>query len=610
MINLALIRRRVESTSTILPYITSRKYNRNFVAQTVISNLLGIMPRPKRPKVVHTVPTLRGVRPTAKPATQTQLHNVSPASSGRVTNATDDSDGLVTTQRTAPGRKDLAGRDEYVMTGALEEGEIQGTRLRPPSTRTIEDVNRIAREAEYASIAADRRKAREVAAANSSDQVQISSTLQPESVSRPASRAGPSAVQSRRPSIVPRGQRTPLAQSSTLGVAMFRKRPRQPSLLQMVQSQLAQSEVEHDEDLTDFQPDDESTPLVKSLTQSRALGTSSSSRQTSGSRKRKLTSPEIQVPASQSEDILTSPSAVLSQPLEHGDASDAAEEPENREPELPSPHASQALEPEIFSDTLAPPQSSSSPPSPPSQRTKTRKASTRQAPNAKTKKQQHPPRHPSTRSPNRTSSTPTSPVRQPLKQLTTAHLQNLLPRRRTHHHHRPLPKGAYDLPSSSDIELDTSRLSENEDELSFHAASKLRRKTKTPAAAMRTLPASRKERAGGPSKANKARNGAAQTSSATQQSKRASRTYTRKESPMISDAVSGAEDEEDEDDSLGPVRLKGKGRGGKGDGAGEGEFDGKAKREMQRLAAKFAEVDDYTLEFEDVTGSSQMADAR
>ena len=79
---------------------------------------------------------------------------------------------------------------------------------------------------------------------------------------------------------------------------------------------------------------------------------------------------------------------------------------------------------------------------------------------------------------------------------------------------------------------------------------------------------------------------------------------------MISDAVSGAEDEEDEDDSLGPVRLKGKGRGGKGDGAGEGEFDGKAKREMQRLAAKFAEVDDYTLEFEDVTGSSQMADAR
>lgn len=66
--------------------------------------------------------------------------------------------------------------------------------------------------------------------------------------------------------------------------------------------------------------------------------------------------------------------------------------------------------------------------------------------------------------------------------------------------------------------------------------------------------------------------------------------------------------EEDEDDSLGPVRLKGK-RRGKGDG--DGDFDEKAKKEMQRLAEKFAEVDEFTLDFEDVTGSSsQMADAR
>ena len=73
---------------------------------------------------------------------------------------------------------------------------------------------------------------------------------------------------------------------------------------------------------------------------------------------------------------------------------------------------------------------------------------------------------------------------------------------------------------------------------------------------------------------------------------------------MESDAGSGGEEEED--DSLGPTSLKKHGKE-----KGEGEFDGKAKKEMERLAAKFAEVDDYALDFEDMTGSSsQMADAR
>ncbi len=91
-------------------------------------------------------------------------------------------------------------------------------------------------------------------------------------------------------------------------------------------------------------------------------------------------------------------------------------------------------------------------------------------------------------------------------------------------------------------------------------------------------------------------------------SKRISRTYAR-QSLVITDAGHANDDDDDnvdEDDSLGPASLKKHAKG-----KGDGEFDKKAKKEMERLARKFAEVDDYALDFEDMTGSSsQMADAR
>lgn len=75
-----------------------------------------------------------------------------------------------------------------------------------------------------------------------------------------------------------------------------------------------------------------------------------------------------------------------------------------------------------------------------------------------------------------------------------------------------------------------------------------------------------------------------------------SRTYTRK---RIVD--SGSEE-------------SGDGSGGEDGVAGGKEMSApgeKAKAEMKRLAEKFREVDEYTLDFEDMTGSSsQMKDAR
>ena len=83
--------------------------------------------------------------------------------------------------------------------------------------------------------------------------------------------------------------------------------------------------------------------------------------------------------------------------------------------------------------------------------------------------------------------------------------------------------------------------------------------------------------------------------------RRISRTYTRK---SILEAVEGenASDLSDgEEDDEAVVQ------GGKKTAA----LDTKAKAEMERLRAKFNEVDDYTLDFEDMTGSSsQMLDAR
>lgn len=130
------------------------------------------------------------------------------------------------------------------------------------------------------------------------------------------------------------------------------------------------------------------------------------------------------------------------------------------------------------------------------------------------------------------------------------------------------------MPSSSDVELDNTGLGEHEDELSFHAA-KVRRKKSgmyVTKSAKDTLP------------------------------KKASNTYTRK-------GIVVSEDEVGNDSASGGEEVDGITAAGK---KKTPALNGRAKAEMKRLADKFREVDDYTLDFEDMTGgsSSQMKDAR
>ncbi len=529
------------------------------------------MPRPKRSKVAPSAPITfpHLAKPAIASAAQKQKDIFSPASSGRVTTTSDDSDGLVVSKKTVARGEGVKAR-EYTMSGALAPEDIGSTRLKPPSNQTRAALSKIAREADYAKTVAEAKAKGDAAQAEAAKEVdQIPSSIPTDPVPKPSltGMGSSSAVKG-----VPRGLGSRIGETPTrpsmLG-ATFKKRARQPSLLQMLQTQNDPSDNTDDDELDDFRPEDESTPMIKTMSQSNVQHTSSSSRQTSGSRKRKLASPEVQVPASQSFDPPSSPPSVL--PQEQEDLYDLpAEEEPQPEPQLPPPRST----PQLDSDTLAPPRSSS--PEKPKART------LRNKPTNSTARSQQPRGRKASPAPSPLSSASTnpSPVKPiPLKPLTTATLQNLLPRRRA----RPKPRGEFDIPSSSDVELDTTALGEDEDELSFHATTKMRRKKPKPIVQKR----------GGKGK------------EAT--GKRLSRTYTKKtavesDGENEDDVRDGEEEDENADeDGVGS-------RGGRKTPA----LDGRARDEMKRLADKFREVDEYTLDFEDMTGSggSQMKDAR
>ncbi len=85
---------------------------------------------------------------------------------------------------------------------------------------------------------------------------------------------------------------TPAAEASYLALANFKRRPRQPSIIRLVQQA---SEIGDDLDFDDLEPEDESTPL--NLNKSRAQESDrNASPQTSSSRKRKFD--EVQNPKS------------------------------------------------------------------------------------------------------------------------------------------------------------------------------------------------------------------------------------------------------------------------------------------------------------------------
>lgn len=562
------------------------------------------MPRPKRSKIAPSAPTAHVLKAAATSTQETP----SPRSSAR-TNGSDDSDGLVMRKSATFATGGLE-RQEYMMSGALDPKEFGDGRPRPPTGRLRAALSKIAREADHARAIEALKKRRDAAlAAQGGDQIPV---LSPQST-MPTKEARPPTRGKDTPAMItalilpsglgPQEQGTPAMESSVLAITKFKRRPRQPSILQLVQQQGTRAqEPDDDDDLADFLPDDESTPFLVSRTKPQIedtpISSSSSSHllpRTNISRKRKLTPPVIQVPRSQS--VVDHPTTPTVQGL---GISDTHSTPGD-EPQIPTRHVLPAPSPQfLHSDTLAPPQSSS-----PSRASPHRKRSTRNKPATKPLPRSRASRRNAVGQPVAIpASGPEGPhseaseIAPPAqlsrkrnvlapKTLSTATLQNMLPRRR----HRPKHAGSFDIPTSGDEVIDTTGFDEEEDELSHVATATTRiaakkNPAKTPASKKRVASATVGKKL------------------AQAAGKGATRTYARKVSDKENEPRTTSHGGE-EGESLGPVGHDDETVDGEAQGRRAGPVRDRPRvKELQKLAQKFREIDKWALEFEEITASS------
>ncbi|MCJ1420284.1 hypothetical protein MMC32_006641 [Xylographa parallela] len=584
------------------------------------------MPRPKRSKVITSAPTPENA---TVPSNRILKDVWSPHSSTHNTTNSDDSEGLITTikrnikfQYTAP--------EEISMSGALASDDVKGsTRLRPSRGRQRAALSRIAREADHvraieglkkrrdealAKEKAPKMAAQEIKLQDARDEILVPSSMpgaeeiaQVELVAedilverRSVERVKPASFSTRK---LPA---TPIVESSMLALANFKRRPRQPSILQIGRQDDAASESELDDMLNDFHPDDESTPFhvtkldvnsrpLSSHPANTPLSTTSSSldRQLPSSRKRKLTPPNVQVRNSQLSPnrLSSSPSEPANEQTSHSHISPEVRLYES-DPELPSntsrmPHAET-----IWSDTMAPPESSS-PPQSPAKSSTTKKAGFRRKGADRELKDRR-----------ASTSVPPKSKSQPLKSISTATLQSLLPRR----HHRPAKRasGDFDIQDSSDVELDTPEIAEDEDELSFAAPTGRKRVSTRSRKSMKSMkPAAtvKKKKPSKPAQRAHSKDGGKGSSVV----KTYSRHLSDKENRSADSDSAGLDESVDSPLSTIPDKLSAPGGTGKRDEA----MPAKARTELKTLAKKFKEVDKWEMEFEEVTASSSSPwDAR
>ncbi|KAL9603487.1 MAG: hypothetical protein Q9219_001174 [cf. Caloplaca sp. 3 TL-2023] len=561
------------------------------------------MPRPKRTKVAPSQPiTFATIAAEKRKQDSEPLSTSGSVSSSREANGSDDSEGIITKNKAIVNRRGVAPQ-VVTMSGALSVEDLGETRLKPLSSRRRVALSRIAREADHAkAIESSRARRDAVLAAEKLGkegkqleiQVQVPSTQNLEvPITMPATsatyrNASMDKIQTSQGNHLSKPRTTPSRETSILAVENFKRRPRELSLLQIAQAQHAAEESELDDTLDDFNPDDESTPLHQTSTGLQHERSSTSSSHKSSSRKRKLSTPDVRVPESQPQPLPTRFSSPASSPSEN--LFDILSDKSRSSPALPTISASksQLATPAAHSDTLAPPKSSS-PPAPRDRSRQTKPSNRGTQPAIKPKAQPTkskarkalstilPPRSPS---PAKSSPTNASTTRSPLQPLKTSALQNLLPRRRRVMS-RNKENNIFELNTSSDMDtFNSAELEEDEDELSYHATAK----------------SSRKPPVEKPKQVKKGKGGATAKGAklkSKQSEGRASMTYTRKQH-NVPDENDDAISSSGEDYDTGTVRM-----------------DGKVQEEMKKMAAKFREVDDWGLDFEEVTGSSdRMRDAR
>ena len=380
---------------------------------------------------------------------------------------------------------------------------------------------------------------------------------------------------------------TPAHPASALRLGSFRRRARESSILGTGRKPQQDRAADDREDEDDFNPEDESTPLNLSKT---APAATSSTMSSSNPRKRKLA-------AAPTSDGIDEQAAGLEDCPLSDDVADECGIPSSP-PEAPIPSI-EALNADPINDTMAPPQSSSSPPqsslgsTPPSRTTQRLESQEYQPRGRRLFRGRTPPvatqdspissPPPLTHSPNRpargtTGVTPATrargrPPAAPPSTFSTAQLQNLLPRRR-----RQANRDPYEIASSED-EVDISGLASDDDELTNLSVAPQSRR---PGHSFIRRPAPFR-RPGRPRNTSKARLEAA----------RGKATYGSR-----ADAASDKENEEyDPDHSLAPLPDD-------EDTSLENSHAMGHAKELKEAAKKFQEVDKWELEFEEVTASS------
>ncbi|PSS28431.1 hypothetical protein M430DRAFT_32803 [Amorphotheca resinae ATCC 22711] len=547
------------------------------------------MPRPKRTKVAPSAPAPR-VRKRGSPVKVEALPPAAREDSLDLYNASD---------------PDVRAKKNKGKAPAREEGLRTGGQLSEPTEGRLESGNVVPGGEDDGSLLGD------IDLESSSPAVEVgrrdrSSTAIESSILA----IGNFRRRPRQPSILGRG--TARARSSSIGLDIdgeipaqvgsalrtgnFSRREREPSILRTAQK-TQQWRGEYDgEDEDDFNPEDESTPL--NLSKTRAM-TTSSAVSSSNPRKRKLSA--VQVP--QSSPTLEGPKEQETVPATAPLSDDAEEGVEipSSPPEAPITSIEpRPVTPEVMSETMAPPQSSSS--SPESllepRRTQRTRAQTSISRGRRPLRGRTPP--PATQdspisSPPSLTHSPNRPGREapkhrgrrqppPISTFSTAQLEALLPRRR-----RQTNRDPFDIASSED-EVDVSGLASDDDELTNLSVPPATRRARNP---LMRRPAPLKK----PAKSK----AAPKPNSKTPGRKT---TYGRQ-----ANATSDKENEEhDPDDSLGPLPDDAEGNDIT-ENSRESEI--RLGKELEKAAKKFQEVDKWELEFEEVTASSSSPrDAR
>ena len=579
------------------------------------------MPRPRRTKIAPSVPTV-GVPTRTNASSIVPKHIVSLHPSSRDSTNSDDSEGLVKKSKAWADRNGSALQDVR-MSGALAIEDGGGsTRLRPLSGRERESLLRIVRDADYARkvepLKRNTKRGTRDGKGKQAESALLSSSMPEAQEHQTIDRAKPNEASVTRVAVLhanrpaPRpdaeAQMTAAAEASVLALARFRKRARQASILQIGHQDDSPLPSYTLDDLVDFNPVDESTPL-----QTSKIGSTSHIQSPRGpkpppssislpltatsSHKRKLTAPVVQVPRSQIS--VRQASSTLSERDSKLDAEDdeiQSSMPEGTQLILPLMREKRVLTSETGSSVFALPQSCSPSQLESDQEHRKDSAWHYQGHSRRADKRRD---LPAIQAYQRFTSGQRRARTEPLKSLSTATLQDFLPRRRLRKARHLM--GETDILNKSDNEPRLSEPADDHDELTYVSprarkggrkdlgGTKWKRSGKIVVDAEMGATSRRRSKFKSRNVSNRAVKGVTQTYSR--------RTSDKENRPTIR----GLESEKDGTDSN---SLSATSDNASRDGVKATDIPKRLRTELATLVKKFQEVDEWDLQFEEVTASS------